>query len=249
VRLLLDLRSVFFWTLSVLHFFPAGALVALLGLFVTPRRLDPLMRFFFRNVVRCTGARFEVRRSPGFDPARLSFFVSNHVDIFDPMLVYSAIPQFVRGLELESHFRVPVYGWIMQRFGNVPVPVERTPTSVRLLKDRCRAALDAGTSLIVFPEGHRTLDGSVGPFRSGVFRMAREFGVPIVPISITGAFELKRKTSWMLRPARVVVWLHDTIDPSHPAFRDENALRDAVHAIVSEPVGAIRSARRSPDPR
>jgi 1-acyl-sn-glycerol-3-phosphate acyltransferase len=247
VTLLLGLRSLFFWAVSVLHFFPIGVLVVLLGALFGPRRLDPLVRVFFRNVVRCTGARFEVQRSPGFDPERLSFFVCNHVDIFDPMLIYSAIPQFVRGLELESHFRVPVYGWIMRSFGNVPVPVEPTTTSVRLLKARCRAALDAGTSLIVFPEGHRTLDGSVGPFRPGVFRMAREFGVPIVPMSIVGAFELKRKGSWMLRPARIVVRLHDTIDPAHPAFRDERALRDAVHAIVAEPVEPLRNAAtRSP---
>ncbi|MGH2569672.1 MAG: lysophospholipid acyltransferase family protein [bacterium] len=241
MRLFLGLRSAFFWTLGIVHFFPAGTLLVLLGAFFGPRRLDPLLRAFCRNTVRCTGARFEVRRSPRFDPARLSFFVCNHVDIFDPMLVYSAIPQFVRGLELESHFRVPVYGWIMQRFGNVPVPAEPTTASVRLLKQRCRAALDAGTSLIVFPEGHRTLDGSVGLFRPGVFRMAREFGVAVVPMSIVGAFELKRKGSWMLRPARIVVRLHDTIDPAHPAFRDERALRDAVHAIVSEPVEWLRS--------
>jgi 1-acyl-sn-glycerol-3-phosphate acyltransferase len=68
--------------------------------------------------------------------------------------------------------------------------------------------------------------------------MAREFGVAIVPMSIAGAFELKRKGSWMLRPARIVVRLHDTIDPD--AFADENALRRAVHAIVSGTVEAIR---------
>lgn len=238
----LTVRSVLFWALSILHFFPLGMLAVLLSLFLDPRRHDRWMRIFIRNVVRCTGARFEVRRPPGWDPELVCFFVSNHVNVFDPMVLYSAIPQFVRGLELESHFRVPVYGWIMKRFGNIPVPVVRTAPAVRELKERCRAALAHGTSVVVFPEGHRTTDGAVGVFRPGVFRMAREFGVPVVPVSITGAYELKRKTSWMLRPAKIVVHLHDPVDPRTPELPDERALLEHVRAIVAEPVDAVRNA-------
>jgi len=230
----LTARSVFFWTLSVLHFFPVGALLVLLATVFAPRTLDPIVRRFFRNVVRCAGARLEVRTAPGFDPALTCFFVANHVDVFDPMVVYSAIPQFFRGLELESHFRVPVYGWLVRRFGNIPVPVARSAATMRVLKERCREELDRGTSVIVFPEGTRTLDGNVGPFRPGVFRMAREFGVPIVPVSIAGAFALKRKTSWRLGPARILVTLHDPVDPAE--FEGEDALREHVRAVVAEAV-------------
>ena len=57
---------------------------------------------------------------PGFDARRTSIFVSNHVNLFDPFVLYGSVPQFMRGLELESHFRIPVYGWMMRRY-----PVER----------------------------------------------------------------------------------------------------------------------------
>jgi 1-acyl-sn-glycerol-3-phosphate acyltransferase len=238
----LTIRSVFFWTLSVVHFFPLGILALVLSVFLDPRKHDGLLRVFVRNIVRCTGARLEVRIPPGFDAERTCFFVSNHVNIFDPMLLYSAIPQFARGLELESHFKVPVYGWIMQRFGNIPVPVVRSSAAMRALRERCRSALEDGISVVVFPEGHRTTDGSVGVFRPGVFRMARDFGVPIVPISMTGAFELKRKTSWMLRPATVVVQIHEPVDPADPELADEGALLERVHTIVAEPVESVRRA-------
>ena len=75
-----------------------------------------------------------------------------------------------------------------------------------------RAALDSGVSLVVFPEGSRTITGRVGRFQDGVFRMAQQFGTPIVPVSIVGSFEFNRKTSWMLRPSTIVVYLHDTIE-------------------------------------
>ena len=83
------------------------AFLVLLGIFVDPRKNDWPQRLFFRNILRLAGVKFEVRRAPGFDPARTSIFVCNHVNIFDPFVVYSAIPQFVRGFELESHFKIP----------------------------------------------------------------------------------------------------------------------------------------------
>src|SRR5581483_9229711 len=122
----LHIRSLLLWTVSFAHFFIGGTLLVLLAVFVDPRRSDILQRIFARNILRLAGVRLQVRRSPGFDPKRTSIFISNHVNIFDPFVVYSSIPQFVRGWELEDHFRVPVYGWMMKRFGNVPVSSRRT---------------------------------------------------------------------------------------------------------------------------
>ena len=232
----LAVRSAFFWTLSVLHFFPVCTSLVALGAFVEPRRFDPLVRRFMRNTLLLTGARLRVRRSPGFDPDRPSFFVGNHVNIFDPFVAYSAVPQFLRGLELESHFDVPVYGWMMKRFGNVPVPVRPTAASLQEMKERCRKAIASGTSILTYPEGTRSRSGKLGPFRPGVFRMAREFGVPIVPMTQVGAYELKRVDSWMLRPSTIVVHLHDTIDTTEVRRGDEKELRDRVWRIVNEPL-------------
>src|SRR5580693_3709907 len=116
----LALRSAVLWAISGLHFFLVGAFLVLLGVFVDPRKNDWSQRFFFRNIIRLAGVKLEVIRSAGFDPRRTSIFICNHVNLFDPFVIYSAIPQFVRGFELESHFKIPVYGWMMGRFGNVP---------------------------------------------------------------------------------------------------------------------------------
>ena len=133
----------------------------------------------------------EVRRSPGFDPHSVCFFVSNHVNLFDPFVLYCATPQFIRGLELESHFRIPVYGWLMKRFGNVPVPDVNRAADLKRMWRLTRAALERGVSLVVFPEGSRTITGRVGPFHDGVFRMAQDFGTPITPVSIVGSFDVQ----------------------------------------------------------
>lgn len=243
--LYLVLRSAFLWVVSSIHFFVVCSFLVFLGIFVDPRKNDRPQRIFFRNVLRLAGVGFEVRRSPGFDPKRTGFFIANHVNLFDPFVIYSAIPQFVRGWELESHFKIPAYGWMMGRFGNVPVPDESRPSDLKRMWRLTKAALDSGTSLIVFPEGSRTRDGRVGPFKDGVFRMALQFGYPIVPVSIVGSFEFHRTGNWMLYPSKIVVHLHDTIETRGVRKEDVAALRDRVHRIVSGPVDeAMNGARR-----
>ena len=201
-RVYLIIRSVILWIASILHFFPICSFLVLLAIFIDPRKNDKPQRWFFRNILRVAGVGFEVKYSPGFDRTRTSFFVCNHVNLFDAFVIYSAIPQFVRGLELESHFKIPAYGWMMKRFGNVPVSTNPSAAEFKKMMKRTKAALDDGISLIVFAEGSRTLDGRVGPFKPGVFRMAQQFGYPVVPMSIVGAYEFNRKGSWMLKPSK-----------------------------------------------
>src|SRR5271166_4896715 len=105
-------RSAALWAMSGGYFFTVVPALVLLGTFVDPRKNDAPQRWLSRTVVRLAGARVEVRRSPGFDPQRTCFLISNHVNLFDPFVLYSTVPQFFRGLELESHFRIPAYGWM-----------------------------------------------------------------------------------------------------------------------------------------
>jgi|SRR5215472_13626578 len=229
-------RSMLHWTLAAAFFFPVCSFLVLLGIFIDPRRNDGAQRMLCRTTMKLAGAKLVVRRAPGFAAARTCFFLINHVNLFDPFVLYATIPQFFRGLELESHFRIPVYGWMMGRFGNVPVPDDNRPANLKRMWRLTRAALDSGVSLAVFPEGQRTLDGRVGSFKDGVFRMAVQFGTPIVPVSLVGAFEFNKKNDSMIRPATVTVYLHDVIETKDLTKDDVPALRDRVQAIVSGPI-------------
>jgi 1-acyl-sn-glycerol-3-phosphate acyltransferase len=232
----LVVRSAVLWAVSGVHFAVACTFLILLGIFVDPRKNDWPQRVFFRNILRLAGARFEVVRSPGFDPARTSIFICNHVNLFDPFVIYSAIPQFVRGFELESHFRIPIYGWLMGRFGNVPVPDMPSREGLEIMTERAKKALDSGISLIAFAEGSRTRDGHVQEFKKGTFSMAQKFGVPIVPMSIVGSFQFFRTGRWMLHPAKITVYMHDTIDTAKVDRSELDELRQRVQEIVAEPV-------------
>jgi 1-acyl-sn-glycerol-3-phosphate acyltransferase len=232
----LAVRSAILWAVSGIHFAIVGTILIALGAVVDPRKNDWPQRLFFRNILRLAGARFDVRRAPGFDATRTSIFIANHVNLFDPFVVYSAIPQFLRGFELESHFEVPVYGWMMGRFGNIPVPDKPSREGLEIMTQRAKAALDSGVSLIAFAEGSRTRDGHVQPFKKGIFSIAQRFGIPIVPVSMVGSYQFFQTGHWMLHPEKITVYIHDTIDTSQVPRAEVDALRQRVQDIVSAPV-------------
>lgn len=234
------LRSLLFWVLTWAHFVVVVPTALLLAAAFGARRIDPAMRFFCRSMVRLAGTRVRVEKADGFDAERTSFFVVNHVNQFDPFFLYTAIPQLVRGLELESHFSIPFYGWLMKRFGNVPVPDERTPSGLKRTYRLAREALDAGTSLIVFPEASRTLDGKLQPFERGAFRMAHQLGYPIVPVTMAGMFEFHSKGSFFLNPHPVTIHIHDTIDVAGMPRAELDGLADRVRGIVAGPLNTAR---------
>jgi 1-acyl-sn-glycerol-3-phosphate acyltransferase len=232
----LAVRSVILWTISLIHFGVVCTFLVVLAIFIDPRKNDRPQRTFFRNILRLAGVKFEVKRSPRFDPEKTSIFISNHVNLFDPFVLYSAIPQFLRGFELESHFKIPVYGWMMGRFGNVPVPDNPTRAGLETMTQRGKTALDSGVSLLAFPEASRTRDGHVHEFKKGIFNIAQRFGTPIVPVSVVGSYQFFQTDNWILYPGKITVYLHDTIDTTQISRGDIDDLRQRVQEIVAAPV-------------
>lgn len=238
------LRSALLWLVSGLHFFLVAPLLVVLNLFLDPRKHDWLQRSFCRRIALFSGARVTAHRSPGFDPHRTCFFMVNHVNLLDPFMLYCAVPQYVRGWELESHFKIPAYGWLMKRFGNVPVPDVRKPSDLKRMWRLTHQAIEGGTSLIIFPEAGRTRDGHLAKFEDGGFRVAQQLGVPIVPVSIVGSFNHHRTGHWMLWPGTITIHLHDTIETKGLTKADVPALRDRVYAIIAAPIEvALESTR------
>lgn len=235
-KIYLTIRALLLWAISGIHFAVVCTLLVILAVFIDPRKNDWPQRVFFRNILRLIGVQFEVHRSPGFDPRRTSIFISNHVNIFDPFVVYSAIPQFLRGFELASHFKIPIYGWMMGRFGNVPVPDAPSREGLETMTKRAKAALESGVSLIAFPEAGRTRDGHVQPFKKGIFNLAHKFGIPIVPVSIVGSYQFFQTGNWMLYPGKITVYLHDTLETANVERSEWDTFRQRVQEIVSMPV-------------
>jgi 1-acyl-sn-glycerol-3-phosphate acyltransferase len=230
------IRSIFLWLASWLHFLIVVPILIGLAVILDPRKHDWLQRGLCRRIAFFSGAKVVAQKSPGFDEQRTSIFMVNHVNLLDPFMLYCAVPQLVRGWELESHFKIPIYGWLMKRFGNVPVPNVRSPRDLKRLWRLTQEAINSGVSLIIFPEAKRTRDGHLNEFEDGGFRLAQQLGVPIVPVSLVGSFHHLRTEDWILRPTTINIILHDTIETKGMHKEDVPTLKQRVKEIIAGPV-------------
>lgn len=215
---------------------------------VPAHRVNWMGRLYCTGQIALTGSKWRAVVDPRVDPDRPYIFAQNHTNHLDHVMLYNATPHFKQGLELEDHFRYPVYGWYMKARGTIPVKKGKRGQTGDLLA-RMRREIDEGRSILAFPEGTRSRTGRIGEFRKGIFFLARDLGVPIVPVSVTGSFDLMRPGSLMLRPGNQITVYCDApvdmagaTDAEIPARMDR--VRDAMVARVDDYWEARRRARR-----
>ena len=208
--------------------------------FFTPDQVDWLTRIYTRGQIKVLGTRVQYVVHPDVDPKRPYMFVQNHVNLLDHCTVYDATPHFKQGIELASHFEIPVYGWFMKQRGTIPVYRGASATKMhRGLAEAVREEVHKGHSILVFPEGTRTKNGRVGPFHTGLFRIAHMHGLPIVPVAVTGMFEVLRKGEPYIWPGhRVTVYVERPVETKGLAKSDLPLLIEQVHKTISARVDA-----------
>jgi 1-acyl-sn-glycerol-3-phosphate acyltransferase len=184
-------------------------------------------------ILKTTGVRVAVTGLDKLDPGRSYVFAANHQSIYDIPIVFASLPYQLRIVAKDSLGRIPFLGWHLRRTGHLLV--DRSKPGAAVVKKMARLVGEQ-RSLIVFPEGTRSVDGTVARFKGGSFMLALEAGVPIVPISIAGSRHVMRKGRLMVCPGEVTVTVHSPIETAavtRDAVRD---LSKTVHARVSADV-------------
>lgn len=203
-----------------------------------------LARFAWsRSILRLAGARVVVTRLPPLPDGPL-IFASNHESALDILALLARLPRTVRFIAKQELFRIPVFGWYLGMGGHIAVDRGNHARAVDSLR-RAGAAVRGGTSLIVFPEGTRSTDLRVHPFKKGPFVVAMEAGVPVVPVAISGAGRINPKRAIAVYPGEIRIALGDPVDPR--AFADRTALLAEVRRRVIEQHRAIGGAGGDPD--
>jgi 1-acyl-sn-glycerol-3-phosphate acyltransferase len=175
--------------------------------------------------VRLVGVKVKVVGSEKLDWRRTYIFMCNHVSNLDPPVVIPIMPRRTSVLVKKELFRVPLLGWAMRLASLVPVDRsnrEAAISSLRFAGD----VLRSGISMTIWPEGTRSHDGRLLPFKKGPFYLAMESGVPIVPITVVGTHEIWPKGKFAIHPGTATVIFHEPIDPA--AFSAQENLMDAV---------------------
>jgi len=227
-------RTVFFLIPAIgLYTIVLGTLSLVAGLLdsrgVFPHRCA---QWWSRLILGTTGVRIALR---GALPAehQSCIIVANHSSIYDIPILFTAIPRQLRIIAKLGLGYVPFIGWHLRRAGHLLI--DRRNPGAAVLKKMHRM-VQQGASLIVFPEGARTLDGQLMKFKGGVFLLAIETGLPIVPVTVAGARTVMPRQRLMVCPATVTVTVHEPVPTSGLTREDARALADRVRAIVASAV-------------
>lgn len=215
-----------FWGVSLLILGPFFLIYTFLTRDIWPLyRVGTSLAYFG---VRMAGVKVEVR---GLDtlPKRNYIYMSNHVSNLDPPVFIPRLPGRCSVLVKSELFRIPILGTAMKMAELVPV--ERSNREAAIESVRAAAeVMRHGLNMVIFPEGTRSIDGHLLPFKKGPFHLAMETGIPVVPVTILGTAECWPKGTWAMKPGTAALVFHAPVDPAN--FAD----RDALLAVVREQI-------------
>ncbi len=230
------LISLYAWVVGGLYFVVLCLITIVLTFFFKSRTLDPWIKKNLRFLFKILFIKVHSEGSEHIDPKTTYLFMCNHSSLFDIPVLEAYIPTYVRGVEALRQFKWPVYGWVIKRLGNIPIDRENIHASIRSMK-ATEQTIKGGLSIVILPEGHRTLDGNLGKFKKLPFHLAKQAGVPVIPIGISGLFQLKRKGSWLIRPRPVSIKFGEPVDTETIQSLTIDELRDKIRAKISDLIG------------
>jgi 1-acyl-sn-glycerol-3-phosphate acyltransferase len=229
------LLTLLWWTIMV----PLDALWAFPWTFITGR-IDALYRsamWIALAGVRIAGVRWKVTGNEHLDLSRNYIFMSNHVSNLDPPLLIPLLPHRVTIMVKKELFRLPILGKAMRMADCVPIDRHNREAAIASVRE-AEEIIRRGHHMVVFPEGTRSRDGRLLPFKKGPFYMAMETGVPIVPITLLGTETLLPKGKMLAKPGEVKVIFHSPVDPKN--YGDRDALVAAIRQQIASALPAER---------
>jgi len=164
-------------------------------------------RAWAKTLLFFCGVRVRTEFDPTFDLPQQGahcVYMANHQSLFDIPVLLATLPGQTRFMAKQSLFRIPLFGWAIAAGGFIPVD-RKDRSRAKEAFDTAVARLQAGTSVLLFPEETRSLDGRLLPFQRGGFLLALKSGLPIVPVGIEGTRGIQGKTSFLIHPGTVHV--------------------------------------------
>jgi 1-acyl-sn-glycerol-3-phosphate acyltransferase len=239
------LASVYF-ILICLYTFVLGIPCLLITL-ISPRSNGGywFISFWARLLLRTCGVKVRVEGRENLPVGRPFILMSTHNSHFDIPVLVQEVPQQFRVVAKKSLFKIPVFGWIMTAAGYVSVDREDRRQAFSSM-DNAAEMVRRGMPLLLFPEGTRSPDGSLGPFKKGGFILALKAQVPVIPVVIDGTFHVLPKDTWRICSGPVRVVFGNPIDTAAFSYEDRDSLMENVRTAMLQLRGAGAGSQAPP---
>ena len=224
--------------LSFLAFFLISFVLMISLLLIRPHRLIPIVNICSRFILLCSGVVWRIHGRENVDKNKSYVWMFNHQSILDIFVIGMMVPHYIVGVAAQYQFNLPVWGYVVKKWGNIPVSRKDTREAIKAI-ELARDKLLEGTSIMIAPEGQRTIDGKLCPFKKGAFHLAMGADGTILPVGIQGLFDVKRKTDWRIKPGRIDVSIGRPIPASEYEGMTVGELRDYVREKMLKLIGEV----------
>ena len=197
------------------------------------RRQIAVARLWSRSLLFLGRVSVHVEGIEKIDREGRYVFASNHLSYVDTPVVFSNIPVQFRFLAKRGLFQIPFLGWHLKTAGHIPVDRDDPRSALRLLTRVAELIETRGISVLIFPEGGRTPDGTLRDFKDGASFIAIKAQAALVPLALIGTREVLPMGSALLRRGRVVVRVGDPIDTKGMTLKDRAALTETARERVA----------------
>lgn len=194
--------------------------------------------FWARTCLRVAGVRVGVSGVENIPRDRPFIGMANHASAFDILALFAGLPVQFRWMAKEELFRIPLFGLVMRRSGYIPVDRSDRKKSLLSMAEAVRR-IAAGVSVMVFPEGTRSPDGALLPFKKGGFILALQAQVPILPVTLVGTSAILTKESWRVQQGMIQLHIAPPIETCGLGV-------DAREALMQQTAATIAAALQHP---
>ena len=189
-------------------------------------------RRWARTLLAVSGVKVRVEGLQHVDLAGSYVFISNHLSYMDTPVVLAHVPVQFRFLAKRGLFQIPFLGQHLSRAGHVPVPREDPRASVKTMQLAAEIIQQKRVSLLIFPEGGRSRDGQLRPFKEGGAYIAIKAGVPIVPMALIGTREVLPYGSGVVAPGQVTLRIFPPIETTGLTLKDRARITDGIRELI-----------------
>jgi 1-acyl-sn-glycerol-3-phosphate acyltransferase len=228
------IRTIFVWSCIVIDTLVLSPLAMIIYLFDRSGRTGHgVARLWARVIVWASGVKV---KTEGLEHVRGEgpyLFMSNHQGAYDIFALESHLPFQFKWLAKKELFFVPVLGWAMAAVGYISIDREGTRKTVRAMNEAARK-IQEGMSLIIFPEGSRSPNGSIQPFKKGGFTLAIKSKAPIIPIAITGSRGIMPKEKLTITSGEIRIRIDHPIGTQNYFLKDRKLLMEKVQQTISK---------------
>jgi 1-acyl-sn-glycerol-3-phosphate acyltransferase len=174
-------------------------------------------------ILKIAGAKMEVIGLEHIDPKKTYIYMCNHLGSFDIFALLACLPGQFRWLAKSELFRIPMLGWGMRAAGYISLDRSKRRSTYESMEIAAKKIREE-TSVVIFPEGARSFDGAMQPFMNGGFNLAIRAGVPIVPITIHGTWEIMPRTTKRVKKGNIRVVIDRPIETKGCTMKDRRRL-------------------------